>query len=157
MPRTMETCEGSAYQIHNETLGAKGVHVTSKQRHGWSAVRKYPAIQQLVVRDTAGAGDWLTAGILYSLLLDRNTTGCGELEAPIEYGQRLSAISLAFDGPQGALTALGGKTIIQMAESLDPFEVLYESSALVTASSSSPSKGTNQCSLCLTELPSLLG
>ena len=156
-PGQWRPAKGAHTRFIVETLGASGVQLTSRLGHGWGAEQKYPAIQQQAIRDTAGAGDWLTAGILYSLLLEGNTTDRGEIEEPVKYGQRLSALSLAFDGPQGALTALGGKTVIRMAETPGPLEVSHEAGMPSTGCGDGPRKDTDHCSLCLSEFRDRIG
>ena len=54
-----------------------------------------------------GAGDWMTAGMLAQLLTRKDEIGIGSLLASVKYGQRLSTISIAFDGPAGRLDDTG--------------------------------------------------
>ena len=133
-----------------ETLGAQGVGVRSRLAHGWSTPRVWSAVPQPVIRDTAGAGDWLTAGLLGSLLQARNALSTSHLEKSIEYGQRLSAVSLAFDGPQGALTVLGAKAVRQIAENPSPFEIAFEASSPIARGSGYTRDHLDHCDLCLT-------
>ena len=135
-----------------ETLGAQGVRVRSRRPQGWSPSQECPAIPQPVIRDTAGAGDWLTAGILYCLLLERDAMSVGQLNRSIEYGQKLSAISLAFDGPQGALTELGAKTIKRIAENSGLFEIAGEATSCTTPEPNLTLERSDHCDLCLTEM-----
>lgn len=136
-----------------ETMGAHGVRVRSRAPRGWSAPKVCQAIPQQVIRDTAGAGDWLTAGILYSLLPERDAISTDQLTNSIEYGQRLSAISLAFDGPQGALTGLGTKDIKRIAENPGPFDIAYVASSHTTAEANYTQERVDHCDLCLTDMP----
>jgi len=59
--------------------------------------------------DTAGAGDWCTAGLIVGLtnksLENRNWFVKEEIVAALQYGQALSAISCAFIGGQGLIYA----------------------------------------------------
>ena len=136
-----------------ETLGAQGVRVRSKRADEWDMLRECPAIQQQVIRDTAGAGDWLTAGLLHSLLQSRDAISTSQLNESIEYGQRLSAISLAFDGPQGALTALGAKAMKRMADNPGPFTSASETISHTTSNSNYTRRHLDHCDLCLTAMP----
>ena len=99
-----------------ETLGACGVRASARSFHGWSEWQELPAFPQSHICDTAGAGDWFTAGLLTSLPIETGSIGFDEVLASVEYGQKLSAISLAFDGPGGALAALGAPTIKEIAK-----------------------------------------
>ena len=140
-----------------ETVGAHGVRVRSRVPRGWSAPEVCQAIPQQVIRDTAGAGDWLTAGILYSLLPERDVISTDQLTHSIDYGQRLSAISLAFDGPQGALTGLGTKDIKRIAENPGPFDIICVASPHTTAKANYTQEGVDHCDLCLTDVPGHAG
>ena len=136
-----------------ETLGAQGVSVRSKLPQGWSAPQEWPAVPQEVIRDAAGAGDWLSAGILYSLLQARDTITTVKLEQSIKYGMRLSAISLAFDGPQGALKALGAKAIQRISQSPYPLKIPCEEGSDNTAAAKHKHERLHHCDICLTSSP----
>ena len=144
---------GSRTQFIVETLGAQGVSMQTRMTQGWSAPVAWPAISQDIIRDAAGAGDWLSAGILYSLLEREDTVNTGALERSIKYGMKLSAISLAFDGPQGALKVLGAETIKRISRSPCPSKIpCLEGSdhAAVTNYTHDP---LHHCDVCLTALP----
>ena len=152
-PGKWQPPEEAHTQFIVETLGAQGVRIRSKRADEWDMLRECPAIQQEVIRDTAGAGDWLTAGLLCSLLQSGDAIGAEQLDASIEYGQRLSAISLAFDGPQGALTALGAKAMKRMADSPGPFAIASETISHTTIESNYTRRHLDHCGLCLTAMP----
>ena len=136
-----------------ETLGTQGASMRSRATHGWSAPQKWPAVPQDVIRDTAGAGDWLSAGILYSILESGDTITAGALERSIQYGMRLSAISLAFDGPQGALKALGAKTIKSISQRPWPSKIPWVEGSAHTAAANHDHEPLHLCNVCLTTLP----
>ena len=136
-----------------ETLGAQGVSMRSRMTQGWSAPRNWPTVPQDVIRDAAGAGDWLSAGILYSLLKKRDTITTGALERSIEYGMRLSAISLAFDGPQGALKVLGAKTIKRISQGSCPSKIPCVDGSDYIAVANHTHEPLHHCGVCLTALP----
>ena len=136
-----------------ETLGARGVSLLSRLSQVWSAPQKWPAVPQDTIRDTAGAGDWLSAGILNSLLEKRDKITTDVLERAIKYGMRLSSISLAFDGPQGALKALGPKTIKRISQSPCPSKIPCTKGANHTAILNDTREHVHYCDMCLTDLP----
>lgn len=92
-----------------ETRGAKGLRYRSAQT-SWSW-RSKKAIKGPPTVDSAGAGDWCTAGLLVKLA----TAGAegllhaseAELERAITFGQAAAAIACGFTGPRGAMYALG--------------------------------------------------
>lgn len=151
---TWQPTRNESTQFIVETLGALGTGVRSRSPRGWGAWNELPADLQSHIRDTAGAGDWLTAGLITSLLSQPDTLTIDTVRAAIEYGQRLSAISLAFDGPSGALTALGASIIEQIARSTLPIQVpsLLGRPAQPPQGSRTPWLA-HYCELCLTPNP----
>ena len=141
---------GASTQFIIETLGARGARVQERSTHGWGAWHELPSATQSCVRDTAGAGDWLTAGLITSLLPQPGALAIEAMLASIEYGQRLSAISLAFDGPNGALTALGAPTIKRIARGTFPIQVASWVGRPVLPQKSRTPWPAHCCELCLT-------
>ncbi len=69
----------------------------------------------------------------------------------IGYGQRLSAISIAFDGPTGALTALGSSEIENVANGTGPIQIPCDTKTCVSSKEGCTETPSNHCDLCLTE------
>ena len=143
--------KGASTQFIIETFGGRGARVRGRSPHGWGAWQELPAAAQSCIRDTAGAGDWLTAGLITSLLPHTDAIAIDTMRASIEYGQRLSAISLAFDGPNGALTALGALVIEQVARDTSPIQVPSPLSRPARPQRNRAPRASDYCELCLTE------
>ena len=107
----------------------------------------FPAPQ---IKDTAGAGDWMTARLLTILLQQKDTIGIDPFLASIEYGQRLSAISIAFDSPSGALTTLGSSIIEQIANGTASIQGRRDSKMRAATRAGCTWPLSNYCELCLT-------
>lgn len=101
-----------------ETLGEAGLRFRKVARNGrggnWITV---DAFRVDVVRDTAGSGDWCTAGII-----DRCGRGGAaelqemkgdELESALRYGQALAAWNCGFEGARGGMYAVDQDTFRQ--------------------------------------------
>ena len=145
--------KGASTKIIVETLGSRGIRYRGRVQRGWSAWRKQPAAERSGVRDTAGAGDWLTAGLLTYLLARPTELTLSSVQAALEYGQRLSALSLAFDGPHGALRELGAATIRQVPLD-DPEAMVWpRSSALGPPPRNGSEQDATLCDLCLSGSP----
>ncbi len=92
--------------VEIETLGAAGL----RYRVGPSARRWFQLGSYVVdhLRDSAGAGDWCTAGILNAIVRAR-ASGCAfprsEIKAALEVGQALAAWNCGFEGARGAMYA----------------------------------------------------
>lgn len=89
-----------------------------------------PAFQLPFVHDTAGAGDWCTAGMLYELFGTSRTVWNGDREA-IEYaltfGQALSTLNCMTEGARGLLATWSPDQVIQGARTVmaERFELGY--------------------------------
>ena len=143
---------GATTRFIVETLGSGGTRFRARSQHRWRAWRELPCVAQSNVRDTAGAGDWLTAGVITRLLSEPNTLTDDAMQSAIEYGQRLSAISLSFDGAQGALSVLGAATIRQIASSNSPIEIPRQFPRLRLPLRESAARPAGYCELCLTKV-----
>lgn len=97
-----------------ETLGQKGLRyrskITSCKTNGWQRLDSYKVKQ---IKDTAGAGDWCTAGIIHQL----GQGGFGkfqkitntELQDALRFGQALAAWNCGFEGARGGMYEVAQK------------------------------------------------
>ena len=101
-----------------ETLGEAGLRYRKVSRKGrGGAWIEFEAFKVDVVRDTAGSGDWCTAGLIeccgrggsagFLSLQDE------ELESALRYGQALAAWNCGFEGARGGMYAVGRETFRQ--------------------------------------------
>ena len=98
-----------------ETLGQEGLRYRSGLRscgtYGWQHLDAY---QASAVRDTAGAGDWCTAGIIHCLgqggLEGFQTITASTLQEALRFGQALSTWNCRFEGARGGMYRTEKKT-----------------------------------------------
>jgi fructokinase len=84
-------------QLRIETLGPLGLRLGRDRSH-LRALSAFP----VSVADSAGAGDWATAGFLYALPhLDIHATSAEDLAAAGTFGQALGALSCRYPGARG--------------------------------------------------------
>ena len=91
-----------------QTLGTRGLRyrssLPSAKTRGWQHVN---ACKVSEVKDTAGAGDWCTAGIIHRLasqgLSEFKKTSGNELQNSIRFGQALAAWTCSFEGARGGM------------------------------------------------------
>lgn len=74
-----------------------------------------PAFDARCPRDSAGAGDWCTAGFVREFVVRKKNWGWtdSEVESALTFGQALAAVSVCFLGALGALFALTGEELVK--------------------------------------------
>lgn len=90
-----------------ETLGSEGLRYARKPASGKRQWKSLPAFAVEALRDSAGAGDWCTAGILSAV----GTLGAErfrefpekDLQAAIRLGQAMAAWNCRYDGARGGM------------------------------------------------------
>lgn len=106
LPADLDNPDGPGLQI--ETSGKEGLRyrtrLTKCRRRAW---RHLPSLPALRVWDTAGAGDWCTAGLIHRLLCNGKTellkADDGGVQSAIRYGQALAAWACGFEGARGGM------------------------------------------------------
>ncbi len=90
-----------------ETQGKDGIAYRfnkSESPNQWKVLKGY-AINN--IKDTAGAGDWCSAGFISKLVVDGQkgltATTISEIEAALNYGQLLGAWNCLYDGARGLM------------------------------------------------------
>lgn len=99
---------GDAPLLEIQTLGAKGVRYRSRlsdmNESVWHHLGSYRVGK---IKDTAGAGDWCTAGIIDALckegLRALKKTSIEDLNQSLIFGQKLGAWSCQFEGARGGM------------------------------------------------------
>jgi sugar/nucleoside kinase (ribokinase family) len=93
-----------------ETRGSTGLrlrHTDSERERGGRKWHNMPPIPVELLRDTAGAGDWCTAGIIHMIGamgaagLDNLTLT--EVRKAVQVGQAMASWTCRFDGPRGGM------------------------------------------------------
>lgn len=103
------------------TLGQNGLKYRRNESN-WNYINSYPIIN---IKDTAGAGDWCTAGIINHLARNslKSFQNCDDkdIEYGLKYGQALSAINCSFFGARGVMYHIKlndlNSYVLQMIES----------------------------------------
>lgn len=102
--------------VEIETMGAEGLRFRTAcdRRARW---RVLPAVPSPTMRDTAGAGDWCTAGFLASLgmagVSGVERARVGDVEYALRVGQAAAAIGCGFEGARGVMAALSAAQFYQ--------------------------------------------
>lgn len=106
LPADLEGHKGPKVQI--ETLGGEGLRYRTRlsecKTRAWQRLESVAAARVL---DTAGAGDWCTAGIVHRLFpagaLALETATDASLRDAVRYGQALGAWTCGFEGARGGM------------------------------------------------------
>jgi len=106
-------------RLEIQTLGSAGLRYRLESDRRWSVMEAIAAESD--VRDTSGAGDWTTAGILEMFVAE----GLGfaaskrmQIERSIRFGQAMAAINCGYEGARGAMYALSAQEIRDRAQRL---------------------------------------
>jgi len=90
-----------------ETLGDEGLRYKTRNGNRMSRWKSLPSLTAPSIKDTAGAGDWCSAGIISMLgakgLRGFEKVSIEQLEAGLRYGQSLAAWACGFEGPRGGM------------------------------------------------------
>ena len=108
------------------SLGRKGVKFSCKKGECWGAWQYLPGIECKKVVDAAGAGDWLTAGFLYKLILEfphQQEVVNDMVNEKLQFAQRLAAAACNYIGAQGILTDPTGVALLNSITNLSLEEI----------------------------------
>jgi sugar/nucleoside kinase (ribokinase family) len=101
-----------------ETLGESGLRYRRRSHStpfGWTEMA---ALSSLDFRDSAGAGDWCTAGFLFKAAAKGRTgfvgLSAGELHDSLRYGQALAAWACGYEGARGGMYSVTPKTFSRL-------------------------------------------
>jgi fructokinase len=100
--------EGIEIPLEIVTLGSEGLkYRTIKRRNRknkWTLISSYTVKD---FKDSAGSGDWCTAGILHSIghggKKGFDETNIEDLENALYYGQSLAALNCSYEGARGSM------------------------------------------------------
>lgn len=121
--------------IEVQTLGDKGLKYRRKSSKKWIEVSGY-SIEDVV--DTAGAGDWCTAGIIsafFSHNYSLESISENQLEETLRFGQILSAFNCTFEGARGLMYNMSFDDLILKAEN-----ILSAKTKIITLTKHQPEK-----------------
>lgn len=111
LARTLQASGARLLEI--ETAGAEGLRYRSRllPSLAWQALEAIPAPTLI---DTAGAGDWCTAGLLLQLA-SRGATGLrratpAKIRDGIRFGQAAAAVACGYEGARGVMFAISEAT-----------------------------------------------
>jgi fructokinase len=108
--------------VEIETLGRDGLRYRASVNGLAPRWRTLPSFELDCVADSAGAGDWCTAGLLHSLgaggwrSLARTTLD--EVEDALRFGQAAGAWTCAFEGARGGMYRHGPTEVLDQISSL---------------------------------------
>ena len=103
-----------AEQVRIVTLGALGARLRQGDS-GWQVMPAFAAR----VRDTGGAGDWMTAGFLAALsTLDPGRLKLADLVVAAQGGEALAALSCSFFGARGLSEGMSAEAAISRRDAI---------------------------------------
>lgn len=115
--------DGMQTNIHLEikTFGGRGLACRSPV-FGKRAWTHLPAVRASIVKDTCGAGDWCSAGIIAALgaegLIGLLGASPARVTEALRYGQALAAWNCKFDGARGGMYGTEPRKLARQLEKL---------------------------------------
>ena len=105
IPEYKKLVKKNKVYLEIETLGKDGLNFRCvKSKSKWTSIDPF-IVSELI--DSAGAGDWCTAGIIDGLCVkgraDFKKKGIKQIKAVLQRGQILGAINCFFDGARGIM------------------------------------------------------
>lgn len=125
--------------VEIQTMGVRGLRFRAPSLTSeWLAL---PAIKVPYMADTAGAGDWCSAGLLYRLFSNKNTTPStifshNNLCTALRFGQALSAINCMYEGARGMMLHRSSTYITRAGNTLSKGDPLDSSASAVKSEKS---------------------
>ncbi len=105
-----------------ETRGANGLRFRKRSKVGRGRWRKLPAKSCGPIRDTSGAGDWCTAGLLSKLgplgVSGLKASDEATVSTAIEFGQALAAWACCYHGARGGMYEQSKQKITQTVKAI---------------------------------------
>ena len=117
----------STVAVEIQTLGINGLRFRAPSlTTEWVYL---PAIAVPYMVDTAGAGDWCSAGLLYSMFLEGNSMlsalfRYNKLYSALRFGQSLSALNCMYEGARGIMHAKSSAYLIRAANALSKDKIV---------------------------------
>jgi fructokinase len=117
-----------------ETLGEEGLRfrsgLNSVGTKAWQQMEAFPVRR---LRDTAGAGDWCTAGVLSLLAADglaglQSASGRDVVEA-LRYGQALATWNCEYEGARGGMYNASREEFVRTVQSIQDRQPLTDTAA----------------------------
>lgn len=122
IPHYKSIFENGKIPIEIETLGKEGINYRINTQLGDGKWKHVSTFDLLKIVDSAGAGDWTTAGIIKSLIENNITTvnqiDPNKFEDFLIYGQALGALSCLYKGARGLMYNVNKNELDYMSEEL---------------------------------------
>lgn len=118
---SLQSFDLSKVAVEIQTLGAKGLRFRAPSlTTEWVYL---PAVGVPYTVDTAGAGDWCSAGLLYELFSEGNALSSAlfrynRLYSALRFGQALSALNCMYEGARGMMYVKSSSYLIRAAKTL---------------------------------------
>jgi fructokinase len=137
-----------------ETRGAEGLRFRKRSANGRGRWKKLPAKSCGPLRDTSGAGDWCTAGLLNKLgplgVSGLKNSDDAAVVKAIEFGQAMAAWACGYHGARGGMYVQSKQKITKTIRAILTGDSVPHSNARART----PATKTSQpiwCDCCLTE------
>lgn len=138
--------------VEIETLGAKGLRLRVRTFGRAGLWQDLPAFSPPDLRDSAGSGDWTTAGLIYGLMtnggpVEKLVTNVAAVVGATRYGQALAALNCGFEGARGLMYEAKASAVLELAGAIAKGT---KEPSVVTVEPSKRANGRRKHKVCLT-------
>jgi len=148
--------KGSTVELEIETQGERGLRFRTRKGARIGAWHSLAALEAPSVVDTAGSGDWCTAGLMERIGSHRNAVAAlgdiEEIKEALRFGQALAALNCGYEGARGLMYVATRSAVLKTVEKLLADEV----AKLPTSRTSEPD-ASKPCVVCSSVLEAAHG
>jgi fructokinase len=146
----------SEIPVEIETLGAGGLRYRMRRSGRLGEWQHLPAFAAPTVRDTAGSGDWCTAGLLAQLAASEvdivaRAEDARVVREGLRFGQALAALNCCYDGARGLMYVVGHSGALRAAGRLLEHSV-PKLPSLSSPPAAAPRSDATGCVVCASDL-----
>ncbi|MCA9181804.1 MAG: hypothetical protein KDA51_10140 [Planctomycetales bacterium] len=144
--------ERAKVPIEINTRGAGGLafrHRANGRRGNWKDLPAFPVPH---LRDSAGSGDWCTAGVIQCLAsgnsLPSSLNNAKAVTTAIRYGQALAALNCSFHGARGLMYQANATKVLELASAIASGEEVPQSFTAKRLKPRQHRSGSTSCIAC---------
>lgn len=106
-----------------QTMGSRGLRYKFREKENISEWKEKRAFQVPQIMDTAGAGDWCTAGLIHVVgkkgVSSLRGSSIQDVEDALRFGQALAALKCGYEGARGLMYSISSNKLESLLSNLN--------------------------------------